>query len=210
VVYLPRNQSPTVSIQEPAGGARWSGKQTIRWKGTDPDDDPLQFRLLTSTEGDETWTELTKKDGKATSSEFDTRDLADGTYRLKIEADDGLGNPNDALTGDAVTEPFVVDNAAPFVVFSRETTVTPTGGVSFRVVAVDQLSRVTSAEYRIDQGKWRAAQTVDGIFDASAEDIVFTAEDVSGEHTLEVRGRDEAGNLTTKRRLHQFGKAPKP
>lgn len=51
VVYLPKNQPPKLTIQEPAAGAMVSGKVTIRWKGEDPDKDRLVFEAFCSTDG---------------------------------------------------------------------------------------------------------------------------------------------------------------
>jgi hypothetical protein len=53
--YLPDNQPPTVSFSAPQAGDVWSGKQTIRWSGSDPDKDSLTYELWDSTDGGATW-----------------------------------------------------------------------------------------------------------------------------------------------------------
>ncbi len=49
--YLPRNQSPRVAFTSPSGGERWAKTQTVRWNGTDPDNDTLTYDLTYSTDG---------------------------------------------------------------------------------------------------------------------------------------------------------------
>lgn len=55
VTYLPANREPKVAFQSPAGGEQWSGRQTLRWQGSDPDGDTLSFDLTMSTDGGLTW-----------------------------------------------------------------------------------------------------------------------------------------------------------
>jgi hypothetical protein len=53
---------------------------------------------------------------KATLLTWNTNTLPDGRYRLKVEASDRLGNSiGEDLVGDAVSEPFSVDNTLPQV-----------------------------------------------------------------------------------------------
>jgi hypothetical protein len=51
ITYMPRNQAPRVVFQSPQGGERWSKSQTIRWNGTDPDNDTLTYDLFLSSDG---------------------------------------------------------------------------------------------------------------------------------------------------------------
>ncbi len=56
--YLNPNQAPTVKITKPAGGEVWSGKQTIKWTGVDPDKDKLSYDVFCSNDGGKNWTAL--------------------------------------------------------------------------------------------------------------------------------------------------------
>jgi hypothetical protein len=53
--YLPRNQAPRVTFQTPTGGEWWSGKQTVRWSGSDPDNDTLSYELYTASADGGPW-----------------------------------------------------------------------------------------------------------------------------------------------------------
>jgi len=204
VVYLPGNQPPKADFKQPAAGARWSGTQQVTWTGADPDDDPLRYELFTSADGGGTWKPLKLKDAKNASHELDTKTLKDGTYRVKVVATDELANPGAGLAAEAVSDPFVVDNTAPFVVLSKQTQAGDDGKVVFHANAVDDLSRVTGAEFRVDGGDWQATKATDGIFDSGAEELEFEIGAPSGKRPVELRVRDEAGNLTTKKLDHEF------
>ena len=58
LVYLPKNQPPKVTVQEPTSGAIVSGKVTIRWRGEDPDRDRLTYEVFLSRDGRKTWERL--------------------------------------------------------------------------------------------------------------------------------------------------------
>ncbi len=55
ISYLPLNRPPTLAFQVPAGGERWSGKQTLKWQATDPDGDTLTYKVERSADGGATW-----------------------------------------------------------------------------------------------------------------------------------------------------------
>lgn len=57
VIYLPKNQPPKLTVQEPTAGAIVSGKVTIRWRGEDPDKDRLLYEAFYSQDG-KTWEQI--------------------------------------------------------------------------------------------------------------------------------------------------------
>lgn len=59
--YLPKNQPPKLTLQEPKPYTVWSEKKTIRWTATDPDGDTLSFETFISSDGGKSWEALKTK-----------------------------------------------------------------------------------------------------------------------------------------------------
>jgi sugar lactone lactonase YvrE len=53
--YRTPNQAPTVAVAAPKPGELWHGKRTVRWAGTDPDQDALRYEVFLSGDGGKTW-----------------------------------------------------------------------------------------------------------------------------------------------------------
>ncbi|MDH7602995.1 MAG: SpoIVB peptidase S55 domain-containing protein [Armatimonadota bacterium] len=51
ISYLPPNGKPKLTLLSPVGGEAWSGKKTIRWSGSDPDNDTLVYDVYYSSDG---------------------------------------------------------------------------------------------------------------------------------------------------------------
>ncbi len=58
VTYLPQNRPPEVKAIAPFSGEAVSGDVMLRWNGTDPDHDTLQYELYTSSDDGATWQKL--------------------------------------------------------------------------------------------------------------------------------------------------------
>jgi len=201
VVYLPKNRPPAVALKRPRGGEHWRGEQEIDWSGEDPDKDALHYELYTSKDNGATWEALSLKDPKSTSYTFDTRKKDDGTYRIKVVAKDTIGSPADSLSGETISKTFAVDNNPPLLLFPPDSyKQSEQKKVSGRAVALDDVSAIVSAEFRVDGGEWQAATAQDSIFDSRWEDIIFETDPLTeGEHSIELRTRDAAGNTATKK-----------
>ena len=288
VSYMPRNQAPRVAFASPSGGERWAKTQTVRWNGTDPDNDTLNYTLMISSDGGTTWKSLpgpaktdtkpttpavttttstttaTTPAGNATSTtttvqtaplpsggsvtsgtitipaaptqsaeEFektlpanmppvvreailnsyrqrlasagsaaggasagatretsksvDTTTLPDGVYQLKLVATDSLSNPTDAQTATAISDPFIISNAAPKITVLGTPRVGADKTVTLEGSATQSLIAVTAVQYRVDGGEWTAAVPKSGLFDSNQADfVVVTNPLASGKHTVEV------------------------
>jgi hypothetical protein len=134
---------------------------------------------------------------RETSHAWDTKQVANGVYRIKVVATDRLSNPTDALTVEAVSEPFLICNALPAVTVGTQTigtdhTVQVEGSVTQSMLAI------TAVQYRIDGGEWVSATPVDGLFDSPSERFTFTTTSlVPGKHSLEVEAFNAAGGHIT-------------
>ncbi len=126
---------------------------------------------------------------------WDTTQVPDGIYMLRITATDKASNPGEPQADVKVTEPFIVANTPPQVfVFERGITVDAQKQAS--VVGFSS-GRVTlkGAQYRVGDGDWSAIEPEDGIWDSAAEHFRFVIPALpSGEKTLEVKVVDVAGN----------------
>lgn len=172
------------------------GLRTLQWRGTDPNGDALTYSVHVKHEDGGAWIEV-DKDLEASAFTWDTYALPDGRYRVRVTASDAEANAlGEALTGDAVSAPFSIDNTAPVL---GELTAEPRpGAIQVAGHAEDAGSPLSRIEVSLDNGDWRTV-TPDGGF-ADERSVRFRARvpDVTpGEHTVSVRAVDGAGNTVT-------------
>jgi hypothetical protein len=100
-------------------------------------------------------------------------------------------NPDDSLTRERASEPFLVDHENPGVrIAARDRGAV----VSLR----DNLTRLVKAAYALDSGEWVPVFPDDGLFDTPGETITIRLPDLKpGVHILMVRATDAAGNVGT-------------
>ncbi len=181
----------------PALGRRiyQKGLQTFTWKAEDDNDDKMVYDVLYRREGDTTWKTL-KRGLTDQLFVWDTTSVPNGTYVLRIVASDSPSNPpGEALTGEADSTAFDVDNTPPTV---RVTGIRKDGGktvVSFE--ASDEDSAIQRMDYSLDATRWRPIYPKDGICDSRLEQFELTLEgDAAG---VVLRATDVMGNVATAR-----------
>ena len=141
------------SLQEMPLWAR--GLRTLTWRGSDPNGDPLRYRVLVRAEGSEEWIEI-GKDLEASMLTWNTNTLPDGRYRLQVHASDRQGNAiGEELTSEAVSEPFAVDNTPPQV--TSLTASTENGRALLSGAAADGEGWLQRLDVSVDDGPWRPA-----------------------------------------------------
>ena len=57
-MYLPANRGPEIKLVSPTGNEIWSGTQTVRWSGRDPDRDKLTYEVHWSADRGQSWTRI--------------------------------------------------------------------------------------------------------------------------------------------------------
>jgi len=131
------NELPSVHVDYPNGGEWVSDTVTITWSANDPDGDgdndpstpyDLAYDVYYSDNSGGTWTQIGSDITSATSFDWDTTGLADGSdYRVKVVAKDG--NIKGRTVYDISNSDFNVDNSndAPVVSLSY-----PNGGEELR------------------------------------------------------------------------------
>ena len=167
-------------------------ERKLSWKASDPDGDDLVYRLAYRLDTSEHWVSMPEeKPLTATSYEWDTESVADGTYRLRLTASDEQANAaGKELVAEKLSEPVTVDNRRPEITdlrFDRRTQ-------SVIGRATDNLSLVVRLEYAVDGGEWVAFASHDGIFDEREELFEQELDLEPGPHSLAIRVTDERGN----------------
>lgn len=157
------------------GRASLGGKVLVfTWKVTDPDEDRLEHSLSYRPLGKEspTWREAAKGDGTGVDG-WDTSDVPDGLYQVRLEVSDAPDNPGHlAHLAERILGPVRVDNTPPVVsgfgARSRER------GVRLILRAEDAGSPLAGAVLVLPDGARERLDPVDGICDSPAEDFDFT------------------------------------
>jgi hypothetical protein len=173
------------------------GLRTLQWRGSDPNGDALRYQVDVRPEGGETWNSI-GKDLETTSFTWDTVNLPDGRYRVRIRASDAPGNAvGDELETEAVSEPFTIDNTAPDVL-QLDLRGEP-GTVVVAGRAQDEQSSLVRVDVAVDEEDWREVAPEGGL--ADDRELSFRARLRNlepGEHTVAVRVVDRAGNGATR------------
>src|SRR5206468_3501156 len=168
------------------------GMRGIDWDAEDPNGDTLTFDLSFKGEGESAWKPLAK--GLRDSYfAFDSTQLPDGLYRVRVEASDAPSNPaGQAKTAVQVSDPILVDNTPPVV----QVTARKTGkDVVIEVSATDSPGPIARAEYSLDAARFVPVAPTDGVSDSRAETYsIGLASLRPGEHTVIVKVTDLLGN----------------
>ncbi|MFY9608756.1 MAG: hypothetical protein WAU45_09105 [Blastocatellia bacterium] len=170
------------------------GARTLSWQASDPNDDPLVYKLLYRTLGDDEWHSLAD-DLTQPYYTIDGNRLPDGDYLFKVVASDAPGNPSGlALTDDEATDAVEIDNTPPVVKVGGPSITGQTAEVTFDVT--DATSRIVRGEYSVDGAAWRLIFPVDGIADSAHEIFKVSVKfDQPGEHLIAFRCSDSSLNI---------------
>ncbi len=176
-----------------------AGTRLVTWTAADPDADTMLCTVLIrrAAQG-ETFRELADSVREAPWV-FDDRELDDGRYAVRVEADDTPANGAERALRGSLEAAFLVDRTPPEVTLKPR----PRQGDSLPVeaLAVDALGRIDHADYGTAGGDeepaWIPLPCGDGICDTSRESFLIpTAARPAGGKLL-LRVHDEAGNATT-------------
>lgn len=172
------------------------GYQTITWTAVDQNQDDLRYDVYYRSENDKTWKELvTNLKDKVFA--WDTQTLPDGTYILRITANDSGSNPKEyVLSNSKDSTPFDVDNSAPTI--NVKEGVRQDDKIVLTVQAKDQFSSIRDMQYSITPGEWVVVFPVDSINDSLTEDYRIELSKIpTGVDTVVLRCSDRVRNTTT-------------
>ncbi|NYF80004.1 fibronectin type III domain-containing protein [Granulicella arctica] len=174
---------------------------TVRWSAHDDNGDDLVYAVYYKGAGEVNWRLLKDKVSDKFLS-FDASLLPDGSYTLKVVASDAPVHTDAmALTGDKVSEEFVVDTTPP--VPGALVAEMQGNKIHARLEARDATSPIAHAEYSVDAGPWQYVEPAGKISDSLTEQYDFLAEisHVTGsvtdtkEHVIAVRVYDRYENV---------------
>jgi sugar lactone lactonase YvrE len=182
---------------ESSGGpvAKKSGTSiTLKWKVENPDKDELRYRLEYRLVGTTTWYELLppKETLTKTTYSWDTSDLPEGRYRVRVSATDEISNPPDRVRRHELESTVIlVDNTPPTITDLEATGKHVKGTV---VDGVGPIARIEASVTGSDQ--WVPFFPRDGVFDEQREefDLDVSALSPAGHALLTLRAYDRAGN----------------
>ncbi len=170
------------------------------WNANDANGDRLGYSVYYRGIDESNWRPLARKI-KTNSVIFDTENIADGRYVLKVAAYDSLDNPaGRARVSERLSAPFFVDNTPPSV---RDLKVAVRAGgkllVTFRVE--DATTRIERVELTLDSEDALLLAPTDSLLDTGREEFRVELETrAKGEHTVSVRAWDRFFNPAAARK----------
>jgi hypothetical protein len=211
ITFPSSNQGSTItfdanSSSQPLQAAKDRTAVTVRWAAHDDDGDTLTYSLFLRSDGDTAWWPLKKKI-KDQAYSFDATLIPDGGYRIKVVASDALSHsPGDALTGEKVSDRFVIDTTPPVITNLMAVRAIFCGGapcsnaIAVKFDAEDAVSAIAHAEYSIDAGPWQYIDPIGKISDSKTEHYDFSvsmdgAPGKTVEHLITVRAYDRYDNV---------------
>lgn len=200
VAYVVPNLSPKITTltaaypeqSDPAAAPPTA--MAVTWEAADANADALTYTLAYQPAGSKKWITLAD-DIEQSPHEWQTQQVPDGYYLLRVTATDAKDNPGDmARTATRRSDPVLVDNTPPrFDEVKHDVKpahVTVTGKVS------DDLSPLRRLDYTLDgEEDYHPILPEDLIFDSTSETFSLTLPDLTaGPHVVTLRARDARGN----------------
>lgn len=164
------------------------GYRTVTWRAHDDNGDNLRYSLAFRLRGSQKWLRL-RDNLDEMQMNFDTSQMPDGVYELRLTASDTLDNPDTPLTDVKDDVEFQVDNTPPAIAATLQ-------GDEVVIRVSDKLSTIGKVEYSADAQKWVRLVPVDGIADANEETYKLPRAALSGKFVI-VRAVDGFYNVAT-------------
>ena len=167
----------------------------VAWEAGDVNDDQLFYTLSFREVGTSRWL-LLKEDFRSGHYVWDTETVPDGRVQVRVEASDRGSNPSvKALSGEAVSAPFQIDNTPPSVKI-QDVRQLGMGKVAVMGAIEDFTSAIASAKYAVNSGEWQVIFPEDALFDSAQEKLHFEIGDLKiGAYVLVIQAEDVLGNV---------------
>jgi hypothetical protein len=170
----------------------------LTWKIDNPDKDDLRYRLQYRILGTNDWFDLLKPGEKLTKETYtwDTSDLPEGRYRVRVTASDEISNPPDRVTRDARESGVVlVDNTPPSI------EALTSAGTHVKGIAQDGVGPIARIEVAVaGSDEWFPYFPADGIFDEQREELDVDVKNLvkTLPALISVRVYDKASNFVVR------------
>jgi WD40 repeat protein len=164
------------------------GYRTITWRAHDDNGDALRYTLSFRKQGSDRWLRL-RENIEETQVNFDTSQLPDGTYELRLVASDAMENPELPLMDTREGVEFQVDNTPPMISVVAQ-------GNEVILHVTDKMSPIGKVEYSVDAQRWIRLIPVDGIADSPDETYKLPRIDIDGKFVI-IRATDVFYNVAT-------------
>ena len=166
------NTPALVTGLEASGGpvTKKSGTSlTLKWKVENPDKDDLRYRVEYRLVGTTTWFDVLDPRETLTKNTYswDTADLPEGRYRIRVTATDDISNPPDRVrTHELESTIILVDNTPPTIVELEAT------GKRVKATVVDGVGPIARFEASVTgTDQWVPFFPKDGVFDQPREEF---------------------------------------
>lgn len=192
----------------------------LRWKVENPDEDELSYRVYVrpagtvpgavaaAGAGEAGWLRLSGPESIArTELDWNTDTVPDGLYEVRVTVSDERSNPPEqTLTHELISAPFLVDNKRPELRDVRFAA--GPGGAQAQALsqsagtlsgsAADGTSAIAELGFSIDGGDFFPIGPRDGVLDGTSEDFQVRLPALTpGAHVVLVRAVDAADNVAT-------------
>ena len=164
------------------------GYRTVNWRAHDDNGDTLRYSVAFRPKGSDKWLRL-RDNLEENQINFDTSQMPDGRYELRVTASDALDNPEAPMTDVKQNIDFQIDNTPPAIAVTTQ-------GDDVIIHIVDKGSTVGKVEYSMDAQKWTRLVPIDGIADSADETYKLRRSDVAGKYVI-VRAVDAFYNVAT-------------
>lgn len=175
------------------------GFRTALWQFSDPNHDPLLFTLWYRRVEDRHWRRLAGPLAQILYA-WDTSQMADGDYLLRLAACDSLTLPlGQGLRTEKISPAFLVDNSAPRIEFSSTRQEGDQSLLGFKVC--DAASAIAHVRVSINAGGWQTLYPVDGICDSLCEAFLLPLPGGPAPLEISVEAADQLENTGTAHHL---------
>jgi len=175
--------------QNPPKAGIKKGYRSIDWLFEDSNFDGIIFDVYYKKQGLNHWKPLVENLANSYYS-WDSQQMADGEYIIKIKAKDSPSNPEEmALTGEKKSEKFIIDNTGPDIQNLKAE------NQKFSFSANDKWNNIKYVYYSINASDWKMLYPIDNICDSKQEFFEITLIP-KGKNEITIKAEDAVENIS--------------